>query len=116
VGQLAVIGNEEQPLGPFIKATDGKEPGIRRRQQIDDPRPAGGIRTRAQTPLRLVDEVIQLAVDFQAIAIDRDFLRFDVGPCPEFGDCLPINRHAAGGDQFLTRAARTKPGGGEQFL
>ena len=75
VGQLAVVGDEDQPFARHVEPADAE--GARRvgRQQVDDARPAGRIARRADHARRLVDgKVDELRPACSDFAVDADFL------------------------------------------
>lgn len=115
MGQFAIVGDENQPLGVFIESTHGKESRVARRDQIDHTAAARGIGRRAEKPGRFVDEVIDLFGDFEFLAVDRNLLDLGIHLRPQRSHD-PVDGHPPGCDQFLTGTARTETSGGEELL
>ena len=77
MGQVAVVGQEQQAFALLIEPAHGVNALIDVRHQIDGPRPAGGIVIGAQVAGRLVDKPVDGAFAVYLLAVDPDLL---VGP------------------------------------
>ena len=116
VGQLAVVGHQDQAFARHVEPADAVGSRGVGRQHVDDPRPAGGIPRRADDALRLVyREVDRLGV-WQDFAVDADFLFMRVDADAELGDHLAVDFDAAIEDQLFALASAGNAGGGEHFL
>ena len=115
VGQLAVVGDEDQPFARHIEPADAKHARRIRRQQIGHARPAGRIARRGNDAGRLVDgEVHQLRLR-QHFAIDANFLLQRIDARAQLGDDLPIDFDAAFANQLFAFAPAGNAGGARTF-
>jgi len=73
VGQLAVVGEEQQTLGVEVEAPDRIQLARVGRQEIEDDGPAGRIAPGGDVSARLVEEqVLQRGAPGQRSPVDRD--------------------------------------------
>ncbi len=109
VGQLAVVGEQDQTGGIDVQSPDGIEPQLAGHKR-DDGGPALRIARGADHAGRFVDGVDdQLGLDGHGATIEAQRIRrFDVAGWVE--DRLAVNRHAPGADQLLGGAPRGDPG------
>ena len=116
VGQFAVVGDEDQAFAVHVQSSDGEQPCVAVRDQIDDPRPACLVAIGRDHASGLVHSIVNAAAQRKRFAIDADILRVHLNAGAEFGHDLAIDLDAARGDQLFTLAAAAETGGGEDFL
>ena len=105
VGQLAVVGQEDQALAVHVEATDREHALPTIGQQIDHARPTRRIAIGADHASRLVDQVVNQLGSRQCDAVDTDFVTQQVGFGAELRDDLAVDLDATGGDQLFALAA-----------
>jgi hypothetical protein len=116
VGQLTVVGNDNQPLARQVESADVEHPPHAGGQQVDHPRPACRIASGRDYAGWLVNgEVLQLGPR-QRLAVDADFLPSAINAGAQLGDDLAVDLDAALGDELLALAAAGDAGGSEHFL
>ena len=115
VGQLAVVGQQQETLGVGVQASHGEHPGLPG-HQAHRCGPALGIgRGRDRAP-RLVEQVVDeagggsdhAAVHFHAVALGVDPLADARGHT--------VDPHPAGVDELLARPPAGHPGAGQHLL
>ena len=116
MGQLPVVGDQQQPFAVLIQSPDGEQPLGRLGEQVDHPGTSLGIAVGAEHPGRLVDEVVRPAVNVEPFAIEADILHVGIDAGPQFGDGLTIDGHAARGDVLFATAAGADAGHRQQPL
>ena len=118
VGQLAVVGQQQQALGVGVEPADREHPRLGR-HELDDGRPAVGVLGRRDDAGAACSAGSGRGPGFDADrrAVDLDEVGVGVDPPAEHGD-LAVDRHPAGGDQVLAdppaapAAARRAPSAG----
>ena len=116
VGQVAVVGDQDQPLAVQVEPADGEQPGIGGFDQIDDAHSARGIAVCAQHARGFVDGEVFEPSRVQGDTIDANGLVGRIDPRAQFGDDAAIDLDAAGGDQFLALPPAAEPRGRQHFL
>ena len=82
LGELAVVGEDDQPLGIVVEPADRIEVAgdAGAATQIDDRRPPLRIRPRADDAARLVEQQIALArLRLEPAAVDADLVGVGIG-------------------------------------
>ena len=74
MGQLAVVGDENQAFAAFIESSDREQPQLAGGNQIDGPRPARRIGVGTQIPAGLVEHEITQRLLANRVAVDRNTL------------------------------------------
>ena len=69
IGQVAVVGQQQQALAVLVEPADGVDALADVRHQIDGPRPAAGIVVGAEVAARLVDQPVDELLAVQRLAI-----------------------------------------------
>ena len=115
VGQLAVVGDEDQSFAHPVEPTDGKQPLVAG-NEIDHSRSSRGIVVGGDGADRLVEHVDDPLRMRQSLTIDPDLLTKRIDPGSQFGDDLAIDFDAALSDQLLAAAAAPEAGGGQHLL
>ena len=115
VGQIAVIGDEDQPFTHPVEPPDGKQP-LFTRHEIDDARPAVGIEIRRHDPDRLGEHVDHPLGVGEPLAIDADFLTERIDPRAQLRHHLAVDFDAPRRDQLLAIPPAAEPGSGEDLL
>ena len=86
MGQLAVVGEQQQPLGVDVEAADGEHPRLGR-HEVDDGGPALGVAGRRDDAGRLVQQVVdEVGVGGHQGAVDLEHVAADVDPRADVGD------------------------------
>ena len=75
VGELAVVGDEDQPFARHVEPADAEDARRVGRQHVDDARPAGRVAGRADDALRFVDGEVDRLAFVKDFAVDADLLR-----------------------------------------
>ena len=115
VGQIAVVGHEDQPFAHPVEPADREQPPLTG-HEIDHPRPPGGIEVGGHGPHRLVEQIHNPLRIRQPLAVDADLLRAGIDPRAEFAHDRPIDLDPAGGDQLLAGAAAAEAGRRKHLL
>src|SRR5437867_4017281 len=100
ISELAVVGNEDQPLTGPVEPADGKNT-LLGGNQIDDARAAARIEIGRDDADGLIDREVQpvwLANDF---AIHADFLGRGIDPRAQFGDGFAVDLDSARGYELF---------------
>lgn len=114
--QLAVVRDENQPLGGEIEPPHTVRAWSIRRQQIGYAWPPGWVACRANDAHRLVDRKINRLGAGERFAIDSDLLCQRIDASAELGHDLSIDFYAPGENQFLAIASTSDAGLGQDFL
>ena len=118
VGQLAVVGQQQQALGGDVKAPDVEEPfALVVADVVADARPAFGVLHGGHHALGLVEHHVDqrvIELDAQAVHVDDGGLGIDA--YTELGDDLAVDLNAALGDHLFADAAGGDAGGGHDLL
>ena len=115
VGEVAVVGEEQQALGVGVEPAHGEHPRLGG-HEVDDGRAALRVARGGDDARRLVEQVVDeagLHPDLGAVDLDDVDLRVD--PSPEHGD-LAVHPHPAGVDQVLAHPAAAEAGLGQHLL
>ena len=117
VGEVAVVGEQQQALGVGVEAADVEEPLVAVADVVAEADPAELVVHRRDHAERLVEgEVDAGLVEVDAHAVDVDDLAGRVDAHAELGDDLAVDLHPAGGDELLADPAGPDAGGGQQLL
>ena len=115
VGEIAVVGDQDQPFAHPVEPADGKEPPLSR-HEIDHPGPSSGVKVGRDRAHRFVEQVDDPLGIGQPFAIDADLLTPRIDLCPEGRDHATVHFDAAGRDQLLTGPPAAEPRGGQHLL
>ena len=100
VGQLAVVGQQQQALGVGVEPADREHPRLGR-HELDDGRAAVGVLGRRDDAGRLVEQVVDEAgLGADRRPVDLDEVDVGIDAPAEHGD-LAVDRDPPGGDQLL---------------
>src|SRR5579884_2074729 len=113
VGEIAVVGQQQQPLAILIESADGIDAFMDVRHKVHRSRPTGGIVVGAEVAARLVDKPVDQALDFQRLAIDLDLLLLGVNLGAQLADNTAIDGNTATEDQLLAVPPRADAGVGQ---
>ena len=115
VGELAIVGHQDQSFAVAIEAAD-RENSLLGRDQVDDAHPAAGVEVGRDDAHRLVDGEVHPLRLADRLTIDADLVlqRIDLGA--ELGHHLAIDFDPTFADQFFTIASAADAGGGEHLL
>ena len=116
LGKVAVVGHQQGAARVGIEPAHREEARPRMLHEVDGPLAAGGIVVGADDARRLVEEPVLRPLLVDAVAVEADVLRLGVGLGPEFGDGLPVDRHAARQDDLLAGPPRGHAGVGQDFV
>ena len=115
VGKVAVVGEQQQPLGVGVEAADREHAGLGR-HEVDDRRPA--VRVRGPwSPRRAACSAgsRRARAARRRRAVDLDAVALDVDPATEHGD-LAVDRDPAVGDQLLAVPPAAEAALGQHLL
>ncbi len=115
-GQLAVVGEQQEPFRVVVESSDRIDVLARTRNQIEDGRAALRIEAGRDKAPRLVQQQIDAARRTDSAAIHANVVGFRVGPAAQLPNDRPVDRHAPIHDQSLGRPTRRDTRGGEDFL
>ena len=101
VGQLTVVGHDEQATAVFVESSDGEQPGAIGRKQVDHPRAAAGIVVGAQVTGWFVQQEVSGPLGANRLSVNDDFLDARSDPGAELADGTAVDADAAGQDQLL---------------
>jgi hypothetical protein len=116
VGQLAIVGDDDEAFGRDVEPADGKHARPVRRQQVDDARPAGRVAGRRNNADGLVHREVRELGPRQGLAIDSDFLFLRVDARAKLRDHFAIDFDAAFAHQFFAFAPAGNAGLGQDLL
>jgi len=108
IGQVAVVGDQDQPFAHPIKAADGEQPSFRR-HEIHHSRSARGVIIGGHHTDRLVEHVDHPLRVREPLAVNANLLGGWIDPHSEFGHNGPIHLDSASGNQLLTGPAAAEP-------
>ena len=115
IGQLTVVGDEDQPFAHSVEPADGEQP-LLARDEIDDARPAVGVEVRGHHADRLGEHVDNALRVGEPLAIDPDLLAEGIDAGAEFRDHLAVDLDPACRDQFFAVPPAAEPGRREHLL
>ena len=116
-GEVAVVGQDEQPFGIVVEASDRVDVVAHAPQQIDHRRPPLGIGPRRDVAARLVQQEVEAALgELDAAAVHADVIAGGVGLRPEFANRRAVDGHASVEHQLLGGAPRGDAGLRQDFL
>ena len=107
VGDVAVVGQEQQPLGVAVQPPDGKDT-LGHVDEVHDRAPVALIANGGDVAARLVEEKIANRLGSKQLAVDPNLSRARVDLGPKLGDDLAVHRHPPGPNHLLRRAARSR--------
>ena len=115
VGEVAVVGEEQETLGVGVEAADGEHARLVG-HELDDRAPALRIVRRGHHPGRLVEEVVhEVGGGRYPDAVDLDAVALRVDPAPQLGH-LAVDGDAAVLDELLAHPPAAEAGTGEDLL
>jgi len=117
LGELAVVRQEQQPLGVVVQAPDGVDVRAHFRQELEHRVAVLGVLARRHVAARLVEQDVAAARgDADALAVDADVVGPGIGFRAEFEDRLAVDRDAALCDEGFGGAAGRDARGREDLL
>ncbi len=116
IGQVAVVGRQDQAVAVQIEPPDRKQPHVLRRQQVNDSGPARGVTVGAQNANRLMDGEVDKLRPPQRHAVDANLLLIWIRSRAQFDDYAAIDLHPAGCDQLFALPPAADSGGGKHLL
>ena len=115
VGDVPVIGEEQQPFGLTVQPTD-REDALGDVDQVHHGPAAALVVHRRDVAGRLVQDQVAERLRWQELAINPNLVPDRVRFRPQLGDDRAIHRNSALADQFLGGAARSDPARREDAL
>ena len=115
VGEVAIIGHQQQALAASIKPSDGEESFVAAKK-INHAGPPFRIAIRANDSNGLIQGVIDATRHMQLLPIDSDLLHTGVHARSQLGHNLTIHIDAAVRDVGLTLATAANPSSGQNLL
>jgi hypothetical protein len=109
VGQLAVVGQDHEAGAVLIEPSDRVDALGDLRQQVDHPRPAGGVTVGRDVTLRLVHGIVNQPLLEDVLAIHGDCCLGGIDARAQLADDLAINRDPPLADKLLALPARAQP-------
>lgn len=117
VGKVAIVGEEQQPLGMIIEAADGVDALPDAAQMLNDSGAALGIVHGRHHAVGLVHgQIEKLAGGVEELAVDLDVIGGEVGLGAKLGDGFAVDADTAFEDHFLGVAAAGDAGLGDDLL
>ncbi|SIN71420.1 hypothetical protein SAMN05444166_0354 [Singulisphaera sp. GP187] len=116
IGELAVVGQENQPRAHLVEAADGIDALGHLGKDVDHPGAAGRVVIGGDVPLGLGDRVIDHPLEMDGLTVDGDLGLPRVHLGSELFDDLTVNRHPPLADDILAGASRADSGVRENFL
>jgi hypothetical protein len=117
VGQLAVIGHQQQAFAQIIEPPHRVEPFAHAGEELHHRRPALRILDCGHVAARLVQHKVPLALGaMEQLAVHADVIARGIGLAAKSRDYLPIYLHPAFSDEFLGMAAAGYARGGQDLL
>ena len=116
LGKRSVVGQQHEPFAGHVESTDGKQPLLGRRHEVEHPRTTSRVVAGRQVSGWFVDQVINFAGDLQPLTIDTDLLRFRVDTRPQLRDILAVDLHPPLRDQLFAMPAAADTRGGHNLL
>jgi hypothetical protein len=116
-GELAVVGQEQQPFGVVVEPPDRVDILAHTGEQLDDRAAPLRIRSRRDDAGRFVEQDVAMSLgclDSAAVHLDLAGGRIDLHA--HLGDGLPIDHHAAFRDQLFCGTPRRDAGLGKHLL
>ena len=115
VGQLAVVGEQQQPLGVGVEPADREHAGLGR-DEVDDGGSAVGVLGRRHDTGRLVQEVVdEVGARATTAPSTSRTSTSAIDARADLGD-LAVHPHPALADQLLAHPPAGHAGGGEHLL
>jgi hypothetical protein len=115
IGDVAVVGEEEEPFGVAIESTDRIDP-FRNLNDVHDGAPVSFVFRRRDVAPRLVQNQVARALRAQQFAIDPDLGVHGVDFRAQRGHDLAVDAHPTGSDQRFRGASRGDAARGEDPL
>lgn len=115
VGNVAVVGQEEESLGITVEATDRIDP-LRHVDELHDGPAVALVLRRGDVAARFVENDITRSLGPQEFAVDADLGANRIGFCAEFGYNIAVDSDAPLGDQGFGDPARGDSARGEYPL
>ena len=106
VGEVAVVGEQQQTLGVGIQPSDVEEPVLAGSEEVGDRRATQLVAHRRDDAQGFVEgEVDPRLVELDPLAVNVDRLAEGVDADPELGDDMPVDLDTAGRDEVLAGPA-----------
>ena len=115
VGDVAVVGEQEQPFGVAVEPADRVHP-LRHLDKIHHGAAVTFVFCRRDVAAGFVEEEVARPLRLEQLAVDADGGADRVGLRTELRDHLAVDADASGGDQLLRGTARGNAAGGENAL
>jgi len=115
LGEIAVVGEKEQPFRLGIEPADIEESRQMGWQQVENRVPRIWIAPCRNKTRRLVQDDVESALTVDQFAVDFDVVAL-TGLDAEISADLAVDRNAAGCDQLIAMPARTEPGRGKETI
>ena len=110
-GEIAVVGQQQQPLGVVVEPSDRIDVVAHAAQEIDDRLPPLRVGARRDVAARFVEQQIQVARgDLDAAAVDTDVIARRIRLGAELADGGAVDAHAPVEHQLLGCAPRRDAG------
>jgi hypothetical protein len=117
VGEVAVVGDEQEAFAQVVQASDGVEPLAQLCEELHHGRAPLGIAHRGYKAPGLVEHEVSEALGaLQQFAIDADVVTGGVGFGTEFGNDFAVHLYAARRDQIFSGTAAGNSSLGQDFL
>jgi hypothetical protein len=116
LGELAVVGGEENAAGGEIEPPDGVDPPLEAREELAHGRTPLGIAHRRHHTARLVEDDVDEHLGDDALAVHLDLVSPRVGLGAELADDMSVDADPARGDERLGGAARGDAAAREDLL
>ncbi len=115
VGQVAIVGQQQQTLTVFVEPAHGVDALADVRHQIDGARPAGRIEVGAEVAARLIDQPVDELLAVQRLAIDAHrIVGFDLRA--QLADNQAIHADAATDNQLFAVPPRANASMSQEFV
>ncbi len=117
VGELAVVGQQQESGGVHVQTPDGEETRFRRMlDEIDRARATLGIAVRADHAARLEEHDVDRPLRPHDLPVDDDAVVFGINPGREVGDEVAVDGDGALLDEGFAGASGGDPGLGKELL
>jgi hypothetical protein len=115
VGDVAVVGQQEEPLGVAIETTHWVDP-FRDLHDVHDGAPVAFVLRRRDKAARFVEDEIARSLRTKQLPVDPDLGANGVGFRTQLGHDLAVDAHPTRGDQRLCGSPRGDAAGGQDPL
>ena len=116
LGEVAVVGQQQQALRVFVQPSDGKESLIRDRNHVHSPRTSFRVPVGAEHTFGFVQQEVTESGKSQPFGIETDIVSFRGHGTSRIVDDDSVHRDTAITNVFFAVAPRIHSGHGEKFL